>query len=61
MEMPEGVKEEGKEGWYWKLKKALYGLKQAERQWKAKLNEVMRNLGFEKGQANDCLCILREG
>ena len=32
MEVPEGVMEEGKEGWYWKLKKLLYGLKQAGRQ-----------------------------
>ena len=60
MEVPEGVREEGKEGWYWKLKKPLYGLKQAGRQWKVKLNEVMRNLRFEKGQADDCLYILRE-
>ena len=55
MEVPEGVKEEGKEGWYWKLKKALYGLKQVERQQK-----VMRKLGFEKGQADDCLYMLQE-
>ena len=55
MEVPEGVKEEGKEVWYWKLKKALYGLKQVERQWK-----VMSNLGFEKGQADDCLYMLQE-
>ena len=60
MEVPEGVREEGKEGWYWKLKKLLYGLKQAGWQWKAKLDKVMRNLGFEKGQANDCLYILQE-
>ena len=55
MEVPDGVREEGKVGWYWKLKKPLYGLKQAGQQWKAKLNKVMRNLGFEKGQVDDCL------
>ena len=29
MEVPEGVKEKGKSGWFWRLKKVLYGLKQA--------------------------------
>jgi hypothetical protein len=42
------------------LIKALYGLKQAGRQWKLKLDEAMRSLGFEKSQADDCLYILRE-
>lgn len=29
IEVPEGVVEPGKEGWFWKLLRALYGLKQA--------------------------------
>jgi hypothetical protein len=29
MEVQEAIKEEGKEGWLWKLLKALYSLKQA--------------------------------
>jgi len=57
MEVPEGVKEKGKEGWYWKLTKALYGLKQAGRQWKKKLDEIMRKLDLEKSQVDDCLYI----
>ena len=59
-ECPDGIKVEGKEGWYWLLKKPLYGLKQAGRQWKKKLDEAMRNLGFQKSSADDCLYILRE-
>jgi hypothetical protein len=31
-----------------KLRKALYGLKQAPRAWNAKLDESLKNLGFEK-------------
>lgn len=60
MDVPEGVREEGKKGWRWKLLKALYGLKQAGRQWKAKLDESMTSLGFEKSEADDCLYICRE-
>ena len=61
MEVPKGVREEGKEGWQWKLLKAIYGLKQAGRQWKAKLNKIMMSLGFEKSEADNCLYILRKG
>ena len=60
MEVPEGVKEKGKEGWYWKLTKALYGLKQAGHQWKKKLNEIMGKLSLKKSQADDCLYIHHE-
>jgi hypothetical protein len=61
LDIPDGVHEPGKENWFWKLKKPLYGLKQTGRQWKAKLNKVMKKLNFDKSQANDCLYILREG
>ncbi|PSS05348.1 hypothetical protein PHLCEN_2v3935 [Hermanssonia centrifuga] len=60
MKLPEGIKEPGKEGWCWRLKKALYGLKQSGRQWKKKLDEAMAKLGFEKGQADECLYVLKE-
>jgi hypothetical protein len=59
MRVPEGIVEPGKEGWLWRLLKAIYGLKQAGRQWKKKLDEIMRELGFEKSAADDCLYILR--
>ncbi|KAJ3485148.1 hypothetical protein NLI96_g5163 [Meripilus lineatus] len=61
MEVPEGVEEEGKKNgtWWWKLLKALYGLKQAGRQWKKKLDEVMKEFGFTKGNADECLYVLR--
>jgi virulence-associated protein VapD len=42
------------------LLKVLYGLKQAGRQWKARLNKVMKVLGFKASQANDCLYVLQE-
>jgi hypothetical protein len=39
----------------------LYGLKQAGRQWKKRLNEIMKEFGFEKSAADDSLFILRKG
>jgi len=60
LEVPVGVNKPEKKGWYWRLKKPLYGVKQAGWQWKAKLDDIMRPLGFEKSQADDCLYILRE-
>ncbi len=59
MEVPDGVKEKGKLGKYWRLKKAIYGLKQAGRQWKLTLDSAMKDLGFVKSDADDCLFILR--
>ena len=60
MEVPKGVNVEGKEGWCWRLRKSLYGLKQSGHQWKKKLDEVMKELRFEKANADECLYILRE-
>jgi hypothetical protein len=60
MEVPEGVKENGKKDWFWKLKKSLYGLKQSGWQWKKKLDEVIKELGFEKANADECLYILQK-
>ena len=60
MEVLEGVKEKGKEGWYWQLMKALYGLKQAGHQWKKKLDEIMGELSLEKSQVDNCLYICHE-
>ena len=60
MEVPDGIKEEGKSGWYWKLEKALYGLKQAGCQWKMRLDEAMTELNLQKSKVDDCLYVLRE-
>jgi hypothetical protein len=60
MRVPEGFVEPGKEGWLWKLEKALYGLKQAGRQWKIKLEGVLREMGFTKSAADDCLYVREE-
>ena len=60
MEVLEGVKEKGKEGWCWKLMKALYGLKQVGHQWKKKLDEILGKLSLKKSQADNCLYICHE-
>ena len=57
MRVPEGAVEPGKEGWVWRLLKAIYGLKQAGRQWKKRLDTIMKELGFNKSAADDCLYI----
>ena len=43
------------EGKMLKLKKALYGLKQAPRQWKKKVDEMMKNLGYHKSEADNAV------
>jgi hypothetical protein len=60
MEVPDGAKEDSRDGWFWRLRQPLYGLKQAGSQWKEKLKATMLKLGFEKSQADDCLFILRD-
>ena len=40
---------------FWRLRRPLYGLKQAGRQWKLKLDEAMKKLGFTSSSADDCL------
>ena len=61
MKPPEGVVVPGKEGWLWKLLHVIYGLKQAGRQWKKKLDQIMRELGFTKSAADNSLYVKREG
>lgn len=61
MRVPDGVDMKGLLGKIWKLLRPLYGLKQSGRQWKKKLDEIMRDLGFEKSAADDSLYVLMEG
>ncbi|KAG7554412.1 Integrase catalytic core [Arabidopsis suecica] len=45
---PEGFEEKGSESKVYKLNKALYGLRQAPRAWNNKLNQILKELRFEK-------------
>lgn len=45
---PEGFEEKDCEDKVYKLKKALYGLRQAPRAWNEKLNQILKELKFEK-------------
>ncbi|GKA03534.1 zinc finger, CCHC-type containing protein [Tanacetum coccineum] len=45
---PTGFEVKGKEEMVYKLHKALYGLRQAPRSWNAKLDKVLKELGFRK-------------
>ena len=45
---PEGFEEKGCKDKVYKLNKALYGLRQAPRAWNNKLNQILKELKFEK-------------
>ncbi|GJS60500.1 zinc finger, CCHC-type containing protein [Tanacetum coccineum] len=45
---PTGFEVKGKKEMVYKLHKALYGLRQAPRSWNAKLDKVLKELGFRK-------------
>lgn len=47
MEQPEGFVDKQRPAFVCKLLKALYGLKQVPRQWFARINAFLVNLGFE--------------
>ena len=48
IEQPQGFVIHGKESHVWKLKKSLYGLKKAPREWYARIDNYLMNLGFTK-------------
>lgn len=40
-----------------KLKKALYGLKQSGRQWNAKLDTILKGIGFRSCDSEPCVYV----
>ncbi|KAD4586296.1 hypothetical protein E3N88_23897 [Mikania micrantha] len=48
VKQPEGFEIKGKENKVYKLTKALYGLRQAPRAWNARLDKVLKEIGFDK-------------
>ena len=59
MEQPEGFVDPDFPDHVCKLLKALYGLKQAPRQWYAKIDALLKKLGFVNTTSDNCLYIRR--
>ena len=59
MEQPEGFVDSKHPDYVCKLVKALYGLKQAPRQWYAKIDALLKQLGFVNSTSENCLYIRR--
>lgn len=43
------------------IKRSLYGLKQAGRQWHKRLDNVMKNLGFNPLESDPCVYVAKSG
>ena len=59
MEQQQGFVDPGYPDHVCKLVKALYGLKQAPRQWYAKIDALLKQLGFVNSTSDNCLYIRR--
>lgn len=55
MEQPEGFVKPDSENKVLKLKKSLYGLKQSARVWNKRATEILVEIGFINGKADQCL------
>jgi len=51
---------DGQESKVLKLRKSLYDLKQSVRAWNKRTTEVLAQIGFQSGKADQCLHIRRE-
>ena len=61
MEQPEFLVKKGEEHKVWKLNKALYGLKQAPRAWNMRLDDFLKEKGFEKSLNDTAIYVKGEG
>jgi len=60
LEQPQSVQKDGQESKVLKLRKSLYGLKQSARAWNKRATEVLAQIGFQSGKADQCLHTRRE-
>ena len=58
IEHPEGFDVENMETHVCRLQRALYGLKQAPRAWYSRIDNYLREMGFQRGGANHNLYFL---
>lgn len=57
LKQPEGYVKDGNENKVYKLNKCIYGLKQAARMWNSTIDLVLQEIGFSKGNFDQCLYI----
>jgi len=60
LEESQSFQKDGQESKILKLRKSLYGLKQSARAWNKRATEVLAQIGFQSGKADQCLHTRRE-
>lgn len=60
MKQPPGDQAKGKEHLVLKLNRSIYGLKQSANNWNKRISNELKNLGYEQGKGDTCLCIKQE-
>ena len=59
IEQPKGFDVENKETHVCRLQRALYGIKQAPRAWYSRIDNYLREMGFQRSEANHNLYFLQ--
>src|SRR5258705_2376547 len=60
MEKPQGIDVSGAEQKVFRLPKSIYGLKQSARAWNGTASETLARIGFQQGNADQCLFSRKE-